>query len=294
MPTRNRTILAMIYNGNSGSTTTEYENIPSGVWEWSGDFGLTHKYSPTYLPNGSTSITDYGQNILSQPGALFDVSAISPQTAGRNGSILVGADYYTNASSITHGIFFDDLNNTLQKKGYFITTWFFSSEVEDKWTRLWAIYKRLVTQGDSIVFKYRTNQANPITATITWTSTTTFTTTTDVTGYWTSGTGGEVEILQGTGGASCAHITSIVNNAGTYTVTLDDAITGVTNGTAIARFQHWVKVFPEITSLVKSWEQMNVGVSDTRIQIKGCLTFTGDGEFVRFALFSNEDIKVNA
>lgn len=295
MPTRNGTILVNVMNGNAGNTASQYENIPSGVWEWSAQFGFTHKYSYTYLPNGSTSITDYGQNVISAVGAISDVSPLFPSASGRNGSILVGADYYTDATTVTHGLFFDDLNNTLQKKGYFVTTWFFSDEVQDKWARLWAIFKRLTAAGDNIVFKYRTTDVDPLYATITWVDTTHFTTTTNPTAYWTSGTGGEVEIINGTGSASCAHITSIVNNAGTYTVTLDEAVTGVTTGTAVARFQHWVKMFPAApVGTLNTYGQWPIGVSDTRIQIKGCLTFTGNEEFVRFALFSNEDIKVNA
>lgn len=297
--TRNATIQVSVDNLD-GDNSTVYENIPSGVWEWSDKFGFTQRNTFTYLPNGSTSITDYGQNEIKAPGALFDVSSVLPATAGRNGSILVGANYYTSATVDTFGIFFDDLNDTMQKKGYFVTTWFFSNEIESKWNRIWAIFKRFLGSSDSIVFKYRLFEEAPVYATITWTSTTTFTTTTDVTAYapgapgFSTTSGGEVEILQGTGGASCAHITSVVNNAGTYTVTLDTAIIGVTNGTAKARFQKWIKVFPEITGQIKSYEQMAIGANNTRVQIKGCLTFTKDGEFVRFALFSNPDITITA
>ncbi len=146
--------------------------------------------------------------------------------------------------------------------------------------------------------KYRVNEEEPVYATITWTSTTTFTTTTDVTAYGPNAAGfngtqgGEVEIIQGTGGASCAHITNIVNNAGTYTVTLETAITGVT-GTAKARFQKWIKLNPEAIGQVKSYEQQSIGANNVRIQIKGCLTFTGNGEFYKLAMVSNTDQSIN-
>lgn len=206
----------------------------------------------------------------------------------------MGAGYYTDATSGTYGIFIDDLNNTVIKKGYFVTTWFFSQEVQDKWERLWATFRKLLTANDSIVFKYRINEVEPLYADITWVNTTSFTTTTNPTAYWTAGVGGEVEVLRGTGSGSCAHITGIVNNAGTYTVTLDTAITGVTTGTAKVRFQSWVRLNPIITSQVKAWEQLAIGASNTRIQIKGCFTFTGNGEFYRAALFSNPDIIITA
>lgn len=296
LATKNNTILALVRNTNNDSTNSIPENLPSGVWEWSSDFGFTHKYSVSYNPVASSTITDYGQNRIALTGALSNGDALSSPTG--TGTILVGVNYYTDATNIISGIFIDDSANTIQKKGYFVTTWFNSQQIEDKWARIWTVYRRFLASNDSIVLKYRLYEEEPIEATITWTSTTTFTTTTDVTAYSPTATGfngtigGEVEITRGTGGASCAHITSVVNNAGTYTVTLDTTITGAT-GTATARFQKWIKLLPEITGQVKSWEQMAIGMNNTRIQIKGCLTFTGDDEFQKFALVSNEDIKIN-
>lgn len=296
LATKNNTILALVRNRNNDSTSSIPENLPSGVWEWSSDFGFTHKHSVSYNPVASSTITDYGQNRVALTGALSNGDALSSPTG--TGTILVGVNYYTDATNIVSGIFVDDSENTIQKKGYFVTTWFNSQQIEDKWSRIWTVYRRFLASNDSIVLKYRLFEESPIEATITWTSTTTFTTTTDVTAYSPTATGfngtigGEVEIINGTGGASCAHITSIVNNAGTYTVTLDTVITGAT-GTATARFQKWIKLLPEITGQVKSWEQMAIGMNNTRIQIKGCLTFTGDDEFQKFALVSNEDIKSN-
>ncbi len=298
IPTKNGTILALINNLNSGSTASYQENIASGVWEWSEDFGFTHKFALSYTPAGTlSSITDFGQNQIFGAGALYNVSDLFPNVSGRNGSILIGAGYYTNASTATSGIFIDDLDNTVIKKGYAVSTWFFSQEIQDKWTRLWATYRRLLTANDSIVFKYRTSEVDPLYADITWVNTTSFTTTTNPSAYWQSpqSFGGEVEVLQGTGSGSCAHITNIVNNAGTYTVTLDTPITGVTTGTAKVRFQAWIKLLPATAQeQINSWEQYQIGASDIRIQLKVCCTFTGNGEFYKFAMFSNEDIKVTA
>lgn len=103
-----------------------------------------------------------------------------------------------------------------------------------------------------------------------------------------------MEILQGTGSGACVHITDISENGGTYTVTVDTAVTGVTTGTAKARFQKWIKLFPVVTGQVRSWEQMSIGAPNTRIQIKGCMTFKGNDEFHKFVLVSNEDIKANS
>lgn len=300
IPTKNGTILVMVQNLNSGATSTYPENIPSGIWEWSEDFGFTHKFSPSYTPASSlSSISDFGQNIISAPGALFDVSTILPSGSGRNGTVLAGATYYTNASTTTNAIFVDDSTNTVQKKGYFVTTWFNADNIQDNWSRLWSTFRRFLTATDSIVFKYRITEEDPLLATITWVNTTSFTTTTNVSAYAPTATGfngtqgGEVEILQGTGGASCAHITEVTNNAGTYTVTLDTAITGATTGTAIARFQKWIKLNPTSEpAQISSYLQSGIAASNIRIQVKGCLTFTGNGEFYKLILASNEDIKV--
>ena len=188
----------------------------------------------------------------------------------------------------------------IQKKGYFVTSWFNSLEIQDKWERLWVVYRRFLDSGDSIVFKYRLYEEDPTYINITWTSTTTFTTTTNVTAYGPTATGfngtvgGEVEFTQGTGSAACVHITNISEAGGTYTVTVDTAVTGVTTGTGKARLQKWIRLNPVAAQdQIKSFSQMQVGASNTRIQIKGCLTFTGAGEFTKAVLVSNSDIKIS-
>lgn len=304
--TKNNTILVNVSNKNAGNTANYNENNYSGVFEWSEEFGFVQKFVYTYNKNGSSTITDFGQNQISVAGAILDVSNFSSSTSGTNGQFLVGSTYFYDATNTRSAIFFDDSNNTIQKKGYLVTTWFFSSEVQDKFAHIYGIFRRLLNAADSIVFKYRLTEIDPTYADITWVDTTHFTTTTDVTAYWTASPdgntslGGEVEVLQGTGGGTCAHITSVVNNAGTYTVTLDSAVTGVTTGTAKARFQHWVKINDAVTDQIKQYQEMfvagNVGLPDTfdtRIQIKVCMTFTGNGELHKFALQSNEDIKID-
>jgi hypothetical protein len=288
--TKNNTIVAFVNNLVGDTAATIPENFPSGIWEYAKDYGFTHKKTLTYNRyTDPTTITDWGQNRVSVVGGMalaFDNSNAGIITP------MVGATYYVDASTTTNAIFIENTTDTVQKKGYFVTTFFESDEIEDKWERLYAIYRRLLDSSDSLVAKYRLYEENPVEATITWTSTTIFTTTTDISSYWTSGIGGEVEIVQGTGSGACAHITSIVNAAGTYTVTLDSTIIGVT-GTAKARFQSWIRLNSVDASLVRTWQQMAIGANGTKIQVKMCFTFTGQGEFYKFALYSNEDIKIN-
>lgn len=301
--TKNNTLLVAINNLNEDANDTINENLSSGIWELDlNTLNFTHRYSPTLKSKDNSTVTDYGQNRIAGVGAIKLNTLQTDSSTGRS-SIIAGFSYYTDATTVKYGIFIDspakpntDLEG--QKKATFVTNWFTSDEVADAWDEIWCTFRQFDTSTDSVQFKYRIKEEEPIEATITWTSTTTFTTTTDVTAYaptatgFDGSTGGEVEVIQGTGSGSCTHITNIVNNAGTYTVTLDEAVTGVT-GTAKARFQKWIKVFPKDTqSTSTSWSQYTIGTDSTpRIQIKGCLTWTGDGEFYKFILNSNEDIK---
>lgn len=299
--TKDNTLLVAVNNLNDDNSATVNENLPSGVWELDlNTLNFTHRYSFTLKSRSSSTITDYGQNRISAIGAL-KMNTLAPSSSLGRSQMFAGSTYFTDASTTVSGIFITSpyamaTNTEGQKRGYFVTTWFNSNEIQDKFSRLWTVYRRFLTSTDKIVCKYRLNEEEAVLATITWTSTTTFTTTTDVSAYaptvspFNGTTGGEVEILQGTGSGSCTHITSVVNNAGTYTVTLDTAVTGVT-GTAKARFQKWVKIFPEATGQVLSYTQMAIGDSNTRCQIKVCMEFTGDDEFHKFVLTSNSDIE---
>lgn len=291
--TKNDTLLLSINNLNYNNAGNITENLPSGIWEFDLTTGnFTHKYSPTLKAMGSSTVTDFGQNRILSAGALKLNTLQSNSTNGRS-TILAGYSYYTDATTTKSGIFIDNpqdatTDNEGQKRGYFVTTWYEAPEVESTWTKIWAIYKRFKNSTDKIIFKYRLEEEDLIEATITWTSTSTFTTTTNVSAY----AGYEAEIIQGTGSGACTNITSVTELAGTYTVTIDTAITGVT-GTAKARFQKWKKIYPVASGTVKSYTEMPFDATNVRIQIKGILEWTGDGEFSKFILMDDEDIISN-
>jgi hypothetical protein len=284
--TKDNTILAYInaLNATNYSTSlTINENLSSGIWEFDGKGSATHKQSISYMPTSSTSVTDHGQSFISEAGSFANIKISSVSTYGIN-SYFIGAKYYTDATTTTYGIFMDAPTSTTlstypegQKYGYFVSTWGSAPSVQENWQKVWLNFKQLLNNTDKIVVKYRLTEASPTEATITWTSTTTFTTTTDLSAYWTSGTGGEVEIIRGKGGGKCAHITSIVNNSGTYTVTVDETYAGCTSGTAQARFQNWIKS-GSYSSQTDESAPFPVMKSSSRIQIKVCLQFTGDNE----------------
>lgn len=280
--TKNGTLLANINGKNNDDSGTQEENLPSGIWEFSKDNGFVHRQSYSYDPI-SSSISDFGQNKISQVGALLVLN--SPNTtAGRDGTLLAGATLFTNASDTRSVIAYDNSLDTIRKAGYFVTTWLLSDEIEDTWQGIWAIYRRLLSATDKIIFKYRVEEEAPVEATITWVNTTSFTTTTDVSAYDDDATGfngeigGEVEILQGTGSGNCRHITNVSESGGTYTVTIDSAVVGVTTGTAKARFQKWIKITPEITGQVNSYQYLDIQKNSPRIQFKVYMEFTGENE----------------
>jgi hypothetical protein len=233
------------------STTTPEEMCPSGIWEYDKDIGLYHKYTPSYCTT-SVSVTDYGQQRMSVAGGLGFCK--SPSTSTNYGTLLAGATIYSDATTTISGIYFDDTGDLAIKTGYIVTTKIPSSAVSDTWQRLVLKYNPMSSGSNKIITKYRLSDVNPVEATITWTSTTTFTTTTDLSAYWTSGTGFECEVVKGTGAGMCSHITSITGS-GTYTVTVDEVHTGVTSGTAIARFQKWIKLgsMADTTSTFKTF-----------------------------------------
>jgi len=287
------TILATVTGLNEDGS--QNENFASGVYEFDLNGGCHHYKPATYTPIGSTTITDYGQNRLEAAGAIINTKNLNIASAQQS-ELLIGASFRNASLNTVHGIFVDDFVDTTRKKGYFVTTFFESDEVANSWDIWWATFSKLRNSLDNIVFKYRTDEEDPVIATITWVDTTHFTVADSSVGvddYWTSGTGGEVEVLAGTGAGVCAHITNAVLAVGTWTVTIDEIATGVSNGSAYARFQKWIKIFPaEALSTQSNWAQWAIGTDSTpRIQIKGCFTFTGPREFYKGILTSNEDIK---
>lgn len=292
--TKNNTIQVLINGVNENYTANQNENLASGIWEWSKETGFVHLNSIGLHYSGS--LTDYGQNQISRVGALSDMN-IANAVNGSDGTLLIGATVFTNASTTSPNIFYDNNLDTFQKKGYFVSDWFESGEIASSWNGWWATFKKL-GDGDNITFKYRVNEEPPVEGTITWVDTTHFTvanTSVDVSKYWTSATGGEVEIVRGTGGGSCVHIINAVLAGGTWTVTVDDVVTGVTTGTAIARFQKWIKMFPRDDLLpLSTWGNWALNTESVpRFQIKGCFTFTGAQEYHKGILISSEDINSN-
>jgi hypothetical protein len=288
----NGRINILINNENYDNMMTIEENLPSGMWEYDQDIGWYHKASlSTYdLTAGAPVITDYGQNRISRAGALVNIKYADNTSPTTVGTLICGADYFADATTVKSASFINDSLDLIQKAGYFVTT---KQEATDggnynlpvansMWDSLYTFYKNLLNITDRITTKYRTLSNASTEAVITWISQNSFTTTTNISQYWTSGTGGEVEVLQGKGSGLCSHITSIVNNSGTYTVVVDENYPNV-SGTAKARFQNWKKL-DDITQNNQNFNSDTIGVADSLIQIKICALFTGGNEIQKIII----------
>lgn len=250
-------ILIFISSGievsGSGTNYTFIENQLSGIWEYTKETGLYHKYS---IVSGSY---DFGSSTIKQAGALFPIN----KTYG----FFAGAQAYSNYGSTERGVInYFPSTDSIAKMGYFITPQIYTSEVEEMWQKIYTLYKKLTNTGDFIQIKYRT-YVDPILSFDsfgTWTSTTTFTTT--ATEFANVEVGDEIEIFSGIGAGLSANITAISSVGGTYTVTIDFTLTGA-SGTFAFRTANWVKL-TSITDTVSKNKEITVGTNSNWIQFK--------------------------
>ena len=216
--------------------TTLFSSIRSpkffdGGWVYDKDNkAFYHKY----CPSNANTVVDYGEcettavsslSPIYEGGGENDSNYVDP-TASVGGGILFGA-YVASANQATS--YRNLLSATTgENRGQFTLNRIESPNILDTNIAIWCKYQGVSTSTDKILFKYRTKYRDPISILstgITWSSTTVFTSTSS---SWASvEVGDEVTILSGNGAGSTAHIVSISYSAPTYTITLDEAITGI-------------------------------------------------------------------
>lgn len=171
---------------------------------------------------------DYGQQFLDNRASVA-VIGNSMRTSNFAGRLIYTADVRDEALSEKTTL--STYNQNLPNRGYVVLPRLYSSMKDDKFRSINIKHSDL-SDHDSIVVKYRVstpnqypidikdNTSNVITDIAgVWTSTTTFTTTHDIS---QAKDGDEVELIAGAGSGFMAHIASISEDAGTYTVTLDE------------------------------------------------------------------------
>ena len=277
----NNKIVVNIGNRIEDNGDTIEEFCPGGVWEYDDFVGFYHKYALSYTGTNLT-ITDFGQNRIAYPGALGSINVLN-DSSNAQGLLLIGAKYYTNASSTAAGIWIDNTVDTKTNTGYIVTSELDASGVADTWQKAFLKFRRLLNSTDKIILKYRFTKQAPTVMSITWVNTTSFTTAdANMANY---AVGDEVEIVAGTGGGMCSHITAISLNAGTYTVTVDETHTGCTTGTAQARFQKWIKAGAVESDTTSDWKEFSLGKIGTVASNSGWVQFKiffywkGENEF---------------
>ncbi len=273
-------ISLLINATNNDGTGTQDENIHSGIWEYidgksyvqngityASGGTLYHKYSFSYNTIGGTQ-TDSGQLRIKTAGALYNTPDLIGFTDVQKGNFLAGCAFYSDATTVGYGVFTDNYYDTEQKAGFFSTVQIRPQNFEDIWQKITSLYTP--SSAFQFVWKYRTVRTEPVDFTITWTSTTTFTTT-------QSGIveGDEITIMNGKGGGRVAHVTGTPTfSTPNYTVTLDEAITGVT-GTAKARLQKWKKI-GIINNINRFYQEVVIGQPSTLIELKCAMLATGE------------------
>lgn len=195
---------------------------------------------------------------MSEVGALIS-------TTTSQGLFLAGAFIHDTASVSSEAIFHRDVNDSIVKRGHFVTSVFESSAFEDVFQDLLLTFKRFRSSSDRIIVKYRTikNPNYPIQRDGTWSSTTVFTTTTSLAN---ASAGDEAMFLRGLGSGATARISSITEAGGTYTVTLAEAIPGV-SGTMQFLIGDWTECATVSTQSIER-QEFDLDVPGTWIQLK--------------------------
>jgi hypothetical protein len=212
-------------DASSVSAGSYFPYFPSGVWEYDPQTGrFSHKFSATMDKTGSVDMGQWCSPALADscPGG------IQATKDNRSYSILLQHGYYTDASATNKSaIYVDDQFGTTKRRARIWTNEVFAPEDTTQW-EVALKYQKMKNADDKIVVKYRTHRsaAYPLKGAVTWTSSTVFTTTS--TDFANAAVGDEVFVTVGHGGGCSAHIASISLATSTYTVTLDEAIYGIT------------------------------------------------------------------
>lgn len=251
---------------NVKECTVPSERFSAGIWCLDPLTGQLYRTSG--LGRWGDSV-DYGhQNVSSVGGLHYVPSAISTR------NLLAGGIINTSVGSGAQtGIWLQEADtSTTLTRGYFVTQFIQSTEVQDQYDTLYAIFKRFMTSGSQLVLKARGVRSlylanrRPLSATVTWTGATTGTLTLAA-GDDALAVGDEIEVLNGSNAGFLAHITTISgNHAAVQTITVDETLT-TASGTSTVRFERWKKL-GVISNTEKYEDRVSVPINSSFIQLK--------------------------
>lgn len=249
---------------SAGSRPNTSERALSGVWCYDPLIGLYHFSSP----DNNSRITN--------PYVLAPYVSDNRMIAGYfGGSATLGNS--NSRISVTESA--TGISGSLRTG--FITTQFIESQnLTDMFNSIAIKYRDMIYTSAQIEVKYRTKKNLECNTTITWTANTTFTcSTADLAGTGANfntqvAVGDEVMIQQGSGVVIIAHVVSMVDNAGTTTVTIDRS-SGVTSGTAYAMFSNYtlLKTISYVSGDI--FKNVRLGKATTMIQVKLVMQWKG-------------------
>ena len=205
----------------------------------------------TFNPN-----EDFGGTFSIYGGLALVKKIASLETVSEDtvNELLIGGRVQANTatSRSTLGIFATQAGQ--ENRGYWIPPKMESANILDKYTTLVKKFKPMINPEDKIVVKYRVTDdtlqdAVEIDSTpenITWVDSTSFTSTSDLSSV---AVGDEVEFISGVGAGYLAHVVTITEDTGTYTVTIDEDVVVSASDRAVAIFQNWTKLATISTSL---------------------------------------------
>jgi hypothetical protein len=254
--------LSLLINGkNNNNSQDQDSDIPSGIYEYTLENGLYHKYS---LSTGD----DFGQISIGDVGGLADCPDLPNLTDSQKGNFLAGASFYNSDGNIAYGVFTDNYYDTLNKSAFFTTIQIRALELLDIWNAINLLYTP--TNDFKFVVKYRTKRNPTIHFNITWVSSTKFTTTQSGINI-----GDEITITRGTGSGNTAHVTNVTFNSPNYEITVDETIPNTT-GVGKAYLENWKKI-GIITNDKNFFQEIYINQPSTLIELK--VVMQGVGEF---------------
>lgn len=181
-----------------------------------------------YTPN------DYGWTYSGDRGSALVVNtqAYSSNYAER---LIMTAELWAKQDVTTQKSVLNVIQPNLYNRGYFVTPKLSSPNIQDVYKNITVKFNPL-GDDDSILIKYRTVEKDALEVASfesqnsrggNWTSTTTFTSIVDMSDVVV---GEEIEIVGGVGAGLLAHVSSISESGGTYTVTLDEGFAWAVSG----------------------------------------------------------------
>ncbi len=201
-------------------------------------------------PSGDTlnaSTLECGSTANTLPGAVAIYSQIVSQKFFGT-DLLFGATVNNASNTAVKALMSFGVGRNV---GSIVTSELDSIGIREAFQKIYAAIKGIVQDSDEVRIKVRKIDVPGLPTAIrfadsglaTWTSNTIFTVLTTTKDFRSASIGDEVEIVEGAGSGYTAHITDINTDTTTYTVTLDEAIPGITAGnTSDVIVQNWKKL----------------------------------------------------